>query len=281
MIDKVKNWWNESIYEISPPYRTYIPSKRKGIISILKFGIINGLFIALFVFLFIKKGVWFVFLWGLGLGLIELFTWSSYLTKEVELRIGKKLVKDKTKKYVFTKEQKKLAIKLSLVKIALIFLLFFGGMFWMSLAETQIKFISENDLAILLEPGDTLYARNSDVDVSYREAENTFKKVPNGRKRIRYNYFYKDAYTTSSFVIGTYQRLNFLGYQDSLSRKFFAIKPLHSSNFTYQPKYSNDSLFETILDDSFLFVEPFQVTISPEHYSRLVSEGKKWDFRWW
>ncbi|MFY8110028.1 MAG: hypothetical protein ACOVO9_13600, partial [Bacteroidia bacterium] len=189
MIDKVKNWWNETIYEISPPYRTYIPSRRKGIISLLKFGIISGLFIALFVLLFIKKGVWFVFLLGLVLCLIELFTWSSYLTKEVELRFGKKLVKDKTRKYFFTKEQKKLTINLSLAKIALIFLLFSGGMFWMSLPETQVKFISENDLVLVLEPGDTLYARNSDVDVSYREAENTFIKVPNGRKRIRYNYF--------------------------------------------------------------------------------------------
>lgn len=280
MIDKLKNWWLETFYEISPQYRTYIPSKRNGFISLLKFGIISFLFISLFVFLFIKKGIWLVLILGLITSIKELFTWSSYLTKEVELKFGNKTVKDFSRKYYFSKEQKAISIQFSIAKIVLLFFLFAGGMFWMSKPHTQVKFISENDLALVLLPGDTLYKRNFDVDVSYREAENTFIKVPNGRKRIRYNYFYRDAYTTNSFVIGIYQRLNFLGYQDSLSRKFFAIKPLHSNNFTYQPKYSNDSLFETVLDDSLLFVEPFQVTISPEHYSRLVREGRKWDFKW-
>jgi hypothetical protein len=150
----------------------------------------------------------------------------------------------------------------------------------MSLPATQVQFISEEDLVLVLQAGDTLYSRYREADISIREAENTFIKTEKGRRRIRYNYFYSDAYTDQNKAIGIYYRLNFLGYQDSLSRKFFAIKPLHPNHFSYTPKYARDSLLETVLDDSLFFVEPFQVTISPEHYSRLVREGRKWDFKW-
>jgi hypothetical protein len=280
MFAKVNHWLKETYYEIVPSYQTNIPSKRRILKQSLKFAFIVGIFVWLFVFLYLKKGIWATAIFAFPFALKDIIILYSYYSKEVELKFGKKSIRDFSRKYEFSAKQKKYSLALGFSKLLIIIILSILGLYKMSLPDTQVKFISEEDLVLVLQPGDTLYSRYGEADISIREAENTFIKVATGRKRIRYNYFYSDAYTDKNKMIGIYYRLNFLGYQDSLSMKFFAIKPLHPYPLNYTPKYSNDSLFETVLDDSLLFVEPFQVTISPEHYSRLVKEGKKWDFRW-
>lgn len=280
MIAFIKNWLRETYYEIIPSYQTNIPGKRKYLKQSIKFALVLGFFVWLFVFLFLKKGIWFSCLIALPFAIKDLIFLFSYHTREIEFSGVKKTIRDYSRKYYYSPEQKKYSILLGLSKILLVFILGFLGLYKMSLPETQVKFISEEDLVLVLAAGDTLYARSNEVDVSIREAENTYIKTTYGKRRIRYNYIYSDAYKEVNPAIGVYQRLNFLGYQDSLSRKFFAIVPFRKNGFQYQPKYSVDSLFERVLDDSLVFVEPFQVTISPEHYSRLVKAGKKWDFKW-
>ncbi|MFY8019721.1 MAG: hypothetical protein ACOVP1_00935 [Bacteroidia bacterium] len=281
MIAQLKNRLKETYFEIIPSYQTNIPSKRKYFKQSIKFALVLGAFVWLFVFLFLKKGIWTSCLIALPFALQDLFLLYSFHTREIEINGFKKSVCDFSRKYVYSQEQRKYSILLGLTKLLFIFLIGFLGLYKMSLPETQVKFISEDDLVLVLQAGDTLYARAHEVDVSIREAENTYVKTPEGKRRIRYNYIYSDAYKEYDFAIGVYQRLNFLGYQDSLSRKFFAIKPFRKNAIYYQAKYAPDSLFERVLDDSLVFVEPFQVTISPEHYQRLVQEGRKWDFKWY
>ena len=85
MIAFIKKWLRETYYEIIPSYQTNIPGKRKYLKQSIKFALVLGFFVWLFVFLFLKKGIWFSCLIALPFAIKDLIFLFSYYTREIEI----------------------------------------------------------------------------------------------------------------------------------------------------------------------------------------------------